>query len=145
MPSSRQYLSPAGLYNAAPNAYSHGVRVTEPLTWLFIAGQGGETADGHLPPDFAAQAAQALNNVQTALADGGARMADVLKITVLIVNHDAERFAQWKHCVMQHWGSGEAGDPRPRFPACTLIPVSQLALPGMLVEVEATAAVAPLR
>ena len=136
------HLQTTGLYNAAPNAYSHAVRVQEPVSWLFISGQGGENAQGLLPEDFAAQAEQALANVQTALAAGGASMADVIKLTVLIVDHGPQRFEQWKQSVMRHWGSGDPSDPKPRFPACTLIPVQQLALPGMLIEVEATAAIA---
>ena len=67
-------------------------------------------------------------------------MGHVLKLTVLIVDHSLERFEHWQSAVRQHWGCGEAGDQRPRFPACTLIPVPKLALPGMLIEVEATAA-----
>ena len=100
----------------------------------------GENAQAELPDSFALQAAQALANIKTALAAGGADMGHVLKLTVLIVDHSLERFEHWQSAVRQHWGSGEAGDQRPRFPACTLIPVPKLALPGMLIEVEATAA-----
>lgn len=131
------YLQPAGLYDSLPNGYTHVVTVQEPLRWLFVSGQGGENALAELPDSFALQAAQALANIKTALDAGGADMGHVLK---LIVDHSLERFEHWQSAVRQHWGSGEAGDKRPRFPACTLIPVPKRALPGMLIEVEATAA-----
>ena len=136
-----QHLQPSGLYDSLPNGYTHVVGVQEPLRWLFVSGQGGEDAQANLPDSFALQASQALANVQIALAAGGASMGDVIKLTVLIVDHDLQRFEQWQQSVRQHWGSGEPGDKRPRFPACTLIPVPKLALPGMLIEVEAVAAV----
>lgn len=136
-----QYLQPADLYDSLPNGYTHVVTAQEPLRWLFISGQGGENAQAELPDSFAQQAAQALANIQTALAAGGANMGHVLKLTVLIVDHSLERFEHWQRCLRQHWGSGESGDEMPRFPACTLIPVPKLALPGMLIEVEATAAI----
>lgn len=135
-----RYLQPAGLYDSLPNGYTHVVSVQEPLRWLFVSGQGGENALAELPDSFALQAAQALANIRTALAAGGADMGHVLKLTVLIVDHSLERFEHWQSSVREHWGSGEPGDRRPRFPACTLIPVPKLALPGMLIEVEATAA-----
>ena len=135
-----RYLQPTGLYDSLPNGYTHVVTVQEPLRWLFVSGQGGENALAELPDSFALQAAQALANIKTALAAGGADMGHVLKLTVLIVDHSLERFEHWQSAVRQHWGSGEPGDKRPRFPACTLIPVPKLALPGMLIEVEATAA-----
>jgi len=135
-----RFLQPAGLYDSLPNGYTHVVTVQEPLRWLFVSGQGGENALAELPDSFALQAAQALANIKTALAAGGAGMGHVLKLTVLIVDHSLERFEHWQSTVRQHWGSGEPGDRRPRFPACTLIPVPKLALPGMLIEVEATAA-----
>lgn len=137
---SRQILQPAGLYNSMPNGYSHVVAVQEPLRWLFVSGQGGEDALAHLPEDFALQASQALANLKTALAAGGADMGHVTKLTVLIVDHSLERFEQWQASLRQHWSEGEPGHPLPAFPACTLIPVPKLALPGMLIEVDAIAA-----
>lgn len=134
------YLQPTDLYDSLPNGYTHVVTVQEPLRWLFVSGQGGENVQAELPDSFALQAAQALANIKTALAAGGADMGHVLKLTVLIVDHSLERFEHWQSAVREHWGSGEPGDKRPRFPACTLIPVPKLALPGMLIEVEATAA-----
>ena len=123
-----QYLQPAGLYDSIPNGYTHVVSIQEPLRWLFVSGQGGENTQADLTDSFAQQAAQALANIKTALAAGGADMGHVLKLTVLIVDHSLERFEHWQRCVRMHWGCGEPGDPRPRFPACTLIPRSQAGL-----------------
>ena len=132
-----QHLHPAGLYNSTSNGYTHVVTAQEPLRWLFVSGQGGEVAEANLPDNFARQAEQALRNVEIALAAGGACMADVTKLTVLIVDHGLQRFEQWQNSIRQHWG----GSDLPPFPACTLIPVPKLALPGMLIEVDAIAAV----
>ena len=132
-----QHLHPAGLYNSTSNGYTHVVTAQEPLRWLFVSGQGGEDAEANLPDNFARQAEQALRNVEIALAAGGACMADVTKLTVLIVDHGLQRFEQWQNSIRQHWG----GSDLPPFPACTLIPVPKLALPGMLIEVDAIAAV----
>ena len=135
------HLQPEGLYDSLPNGYTHVVSAQEPLRWLFISGQGGEDAQAYLPDDFALQARQALSNIETALAAGGATMAHVVKLTVLIVDHDLQRFEQWQNSIRQHWSCGAPEDKHPPFPACTLIPVPKLALPGMLIEVDAVAAV----
>jgi enamine deaminase RidA (YjgF/YER057c/UK114 family) len=127
--------NPPGLYDPAPNGYSHVAVVTPGAKWLWIAGQGGETQDGALSPDFRTQVRQALSNLRTALASAGANTGDVLKLTVLVVEHSEER--------LQLFGAELEAAFGPRHkPACTLIPVPRLALDGMLFEVEAVAAVA---
>lgn len=136
-PGRMQHLQPQGLYDATVNGYTHVVRVESPLRWVFVSGQGGENAAAELSDDFAAQARQALANVQTALRAADADMHDVAKLTVLIVDHSLERFHHWQQALRLYWG--EAQQPPLPFPACTLIPVPKLALPGMLIEVEATA------
>ena len=101
---------------------------------LFIAGQGGEDRDGGLSPLFAEQARQALENVKTALASKGAGIENVFKLTLLIVDHSEKRLQEWVAEADRAWGGHMK-------PTCTLIPVPRLALEGMLVEVEAVAAV----
>ncbi|WP_231118269.1 RidA family protein [Lysobacter silvisoli] len=127
--------NPAGLYDPAPNGYSHLAAVSGAARWLLVAGQGGESADGRLDPDFRAQVRQALANLKTALASAGAGPADVAKLTVLIVDHSLERLQVFGSELALAFGDG----PKP---ACTLIPVPRLALDGMLFEVEAMAALA---
>lgn len=127
--------NPPGLYDPAPNGYSHVAVVKPGAKWLWIAGQGGETQDGALSPDFRAQVRQAFSNLKTALASAGAGTDDVLKLTVLVVAHSEEHLHVFGAELEAAFG------PRHR-PACTLIPVPRLALDGMLFEVEAVAAVA---
>lgn len=126
--------NPAGLYDPAPNGYSHVASVRGASRWLLIAGQGGETADGRLSSDFRTQVRQALDNLVTALASAGACPTDVAKLTVLIVDHDEAR--------LHVFGAELAASFGAHRPACTLIPVPRLALDGMLFEIEAIAAVA---
>lgn len=139
------HLQPAGLYDATPNGYTHVVTVHGPAQWAFVSGQGGENQAGDLPDSFAAQAQQALSNLKLALQAAGADMGQVVKLTLLIVDHSEARFNDWQAAVRLHWsdgapGDGAPGNTLPRFPACTLIPVPRLALPSMLIEVNAVAA-----
>jgi enamine deaminase RidA (YjgF/YER057c/UK114 family) len=128
------FINPAGLYDPRPNAYSH--LAVFPAGWRIIlpAGQGGESEDGELSADFADQLRQALRNTETVLAAVGAKMSDVAKFNLLIVNHGQDKFAVIRDEFERVWGD--------RKPAWTLIPVPALALEGMLVEIDVIA-VAP--
>jgi enamine deaminase RidA (YjgF/YER057c/UK114 family) len=135
-PGPRVTLSnPAGLYDPAPNGYSHLAVVPAGTRLLQVAGQGGEDATGALPPEFQAQVRQAFANLLTALAGVGAGPGDVAKLTVLIVDHSEARLHVLGAELDRVWGKAMK-------PACTLIPVPRLALDDMLFEVEAVAAVA---
>ncbi|AYN16415.1 RidA family protein [Pseudomonas monteilii] len=128
-----QLSNPEGLYDPSGNAYSHVAEVRADSRLLFIAGQGAEDSDGQLSPLFAEQARQALANLELALASKGASLAQVFKLTLLIVEHSDARLRQWVAEADRAWG------PHMK-PTCTLIPVPRLALDGMLVEIEAVAA-----
>ncbi|WJD64922.1 RidA family protein [Pseudomonas kurunegalensis] len=128
-----QLSNPEGLYDPSGNAYSHVAEVRADSRLLFIAGQGAEDSDGQLSPLFAEQARQALANLELALASKGASLAQVFKLTLLIVEHSEARLRQWVAEADRAWG------PHMK-PTCTLIPVPRLALDGMLVEIEAVAA-----
>ena len=126
------FINPPGLYDPRPNGYSHVVIADAPARLIYIAGQGGENIDGVLSEDFETQVKQALGNLQTALNAAGAGLADVAKLTVLIVDHSEARLRIFGDALSAIWGDHPA-------PACTLIPVPRLALDGMLFEIEATA------
>ena len=125
-------INPPGLYNPSANGYSHVASIAAGTRLVYVAGQGGETEDGALAPDFRLQVRQALRNLGTALAATGAGFADVAKLTVLIVDHNEQRLLVFGEELALAFGDG----PKP---ACTLVPVPRLALDGMLFEVEAVA------
>jgi enamine deaminase RidA (YjgF/YER057c/UK114 family) len=125
-------LNPAGLYDSSPNAYSQVAIVPAAQQLAFISGQGGDNPDGSFSPDFAEQAASAFRNIGLALAGIGGTPEHVAKITVLIVAHDLEKLRIMQAAQRALFGA--------HHPAATLIPVPSLALPQMLIEVEAIAA-----
>jgi len=125
--------NPAGLYDPSANGYSHLAVVAPGTRLVFVAGQGGENEQAELAPDFRLQVRQALRNLQTALEAAGAATRDVVKLTVLVVDHTQERLHIFGAELERAFGSA----PKP---TCTLIPVPRLALDGMLFEVEAVAA-----
>ena len=125
-------LNPEGLYDPSPNAYSQVAIVPAGTRLAFISGQGGDNPDGSFAADFATQAASAFRNVGIAVAALGARPEHVVKITVLIVDHDLQKLR-----IMQDAQRVLLGT---HHPAATLIPVPCLALPKMLIEVEAVVA-----
>ena len=123
-------LNPPGLYDPAPNGYSHVAVLPPGARMAFIAGQGGETADGRLPALFCEQVRQALKNLCIAIDAVGGSRQQIAKLTVLIVDHSEARLQVFGEELESALG------PEPK-PACTLIPVPRLALDGMLFEVEA--------
>jgi enamine deaminase RidA (YjgF/YER057c/UK114 family) len=133
-PSGHTFINPPGLYDPRPNGYSHVVVAQAPARLVFLAGQGGEAADGQLSPEFADQVQRALRNLQTALHAAQADLAHITRLTVLVVDHSPQRLAVLSDAIKALWGE------RPT-PACTLIPVPRLALDGMLFEIEAQAVV----
>ncbi len=128
------FINPEALYDPRANGYSHVAVATGPGRIIYVAGQGGEDAAGGLPLIFAQQVAQAMRNLTTALRAAGATLADVVKLTVLVVDHSPERFHIVAAALRRMWNDTPA-------PACTLIPVPKLALEGMLFEIDATAVV----
>jgi enamine deaminase RidA (YjgF/YER057c/UK114 family) len=85
-----------------------------------------------LPPDdFAAQTKMVMENLQKALAAGGATFADVTKVTIYIINaHDVGKA---RAILTDHFSANP--------PASTLCVLRGLANPNFLLEVEAIAAV----
>src|SRR4030095_17053334 len=113
--------------------YAHVVTVEGAKKLVFCAGQVGADVDGKvLPPDdFGAQAKMVMKNLKNALAAGGAKIADVTKITIYICNpHDVPK----ARSLLQTYFAGAA-------PASTLCILRRLANPNFLLEIEAIAAV----
>lgn len=132
---STSFINPVGLYDPRPNAYTHVVIAEVPARLIYIAGQGGETEDGVLSLDFDKQVHQALCNLRIALNAANAGVEKVVKLTLLIVDHNQERLTIVGRQLQEAWGEHP-------LPACTLIPVLRLALDRMLFEIDATAIVA---
>lgn len=109
--------------------YTHGVRFGD---LVFVSGCIGADADGNVVggDDVAAQARQALHNIQRILEEAGATLADVCKVTVYLTDIDDRPKI---NPVRQEF----FGDVRP---VSTLVEISRLARPGAKVEIDAIAA-----
>jgi len=126
-------------------------RVVNPWTWqeqfgyvqaketsgaertLWCAGQTSVDDEGNPlhEGDMAAQALQALDNLETVLRHGGFELADVVRLSYYVTDVDA------------FMGAGEALGRRLGEAGCqasgTLLGVGRLAFPQLMVELEATA------
>jgi len=102
--------------------------VTAPENLLVCSGQTSIGPDGTVQHagDMAAQVAAAFANLEAVLADAGMTLENVVRITAFTTDMDA------------FLAAGLGGDARP-LSAFTLIGVSRLAYPELLVELEAIA------
>ena len=106
--------------------YSHAI-VSGNL--IFVSGQLGLDSAGRLAPTTMEQTEQALNNVERVLAEAGATMSDVVKVTVLLA--DINDFAAVNEVYGRHFAEPE--------PARSAFAVA--ALPrGAKIEIEVIAA-----
>ena len=115
-------------------AFSQAIEVSGASRTLYRAGQ--TSVDGEGTPmhagDMSAQVDQAFRNLATVLEASGFTLSDVVRLNYYTT--DVDRFFQAHDVVQRHLG--QAGSQ----PAGVLLGVARLAFPGLLVEIEATAA-----
>lgn len=129
----QNFKNPEPLFNPTPYGFSHASSVSTPGEFVYISGQSGGLGKEHtLSNNFREQTQVALKNIVTVLDSYNLKPENVMKITILIVDHSPEKLKIWEEELSKVWKN------KP-FPASTLIPVSKLAIDGMLIEVDATA------
>ena len=122
-----QHVNPEQLPTSP--AFSQGTIAPAGRT-LYVGGQNGIDADGNLLEGAEAQVAQAMRNLLAVLEAAGATPQDVAKLTIYLhptISGDAGFGA-----ALPIWG---------RTPtAITVVQVASFARPGVLVEIDAIAA-----
>jgi enamine deaminase RidA (YjgF/YER057c/UK114 family) len=104
---------------------------------IFLAGVGAEDENGKggdilHKGDFVGQCHYAYDKIKRLLAKHGATLADVVKMVTYMT--DVRYQADYGKCRVEEFGSNP-------LPAHTLLTISQLAWPGMMVEIDVTAVV----
>jgi enamine deaminase RidA (YjgF/YER057c/UK114 family) len=112
--------------------YSRAVRIGP---HVYVSGTTATDADGRIVGigDAAAQARHCLKKIESALAEAGASLSDVVRTRIYVSD-----IANWAEIGREH--HARFGEIRP---AATMVEVSNLISPELLVEIEADAYVAP--
>ncbi len=124
----KQIVNPTTM--APPTGYSHAVKKSG--TPVFIAGQVALDPQGRLvgEGDVAVQVEQVFRNLRTVVEACGGTMDDIVKITIYTT--DAAHRRPIAAARQRHFKEGA-------YPASTYLVVSALAVPQLLVEIEAVA------
>jgi len=110
--------------------YSRAVRVG---AHVYVSGTTATDGNGRIVPGGAyAQTLRALENIRAALERTGATMADVVRTRIYVTNID-----DWQEIARAH---GEVF--RAIRPATSMVEVTRLISPDMVIEIEADAHVA---
>jgi 2-iminobutanoate/2-iminopropanoate deaminase len=117
--------------------FSEAVTVTGPGKMIFLAGVGAEDENGAPGTilhkgDFGAQCKYAYDKIKRLLEKHGATLADVAKMVSYLT--DVRYQPDYGKCRVEAFGNNP-------LPAHTLLTISQLAWPGMIVEIDVTAVV----
>jgi enamine deaminase RidA (YjgF/YER057c/UK114 family) len=129
-----ELLSPAGLVKNP--AFSNVAIVSGRVRTIYIGGQDAITADGEIvgKGDIAAQTAQILTNIKTALAAAGAGPEHVVKWNLFVL--EGQDLTAGFAAFQRVWGQ-QPGPP----PLITAAFVRGLAHPDFLAEMDAIAVV----
>lgn len=128
----KQVIKPSdGKIHPLPWPYSHGIAVGN---LLFIAGQVALDEDLRLvgPGDIEVQARQAWENIRMVVEAAGGNVTDVVRVTTYLADlADIEGLHKVRREIF----------PDGDFPVATVTEAKRLGLPGLLVEIEATAVI----
>src|SRR3954466_16375909 len=118
--------------------FSEAVTVTGPGKMIFLAGVGAEDENGAPGAilhkgDFTGQCQDAYDKIKRLLDKHGAKLSDVVKMVSYLT--DVRYQPDYGKCRAEAFGNNP-------LPAHTLLTISQLAWPGMIVEIDVTAVVA---
>ncbi len=113
--------------------FNQGELVSGQTRTLYVSGQTATSDDGkpRHDGDMAAQLTLSVDNLEAVLSGAGMSLANLVRLNVYTTDVDL---------LFQHYGAlagrlGAAG----AAPASTLLGVTRLAVPGLLVELEGTA------
>ena len=126
----RTHLNP-GWERAKTASFSQGVRVGNTI---YVSGMTARDADGKVvgPGDMKAQARKTFDNIAAVLAEAGATLDDVVKITAYVT--DMSKYAGYSQARAEAFTGN--------LPASATVATPALASPELLVEVEAIAYIA---
>jgi 2-iminobutanoate/2-iminopropanoate deaminase len=126
--------NPPGLKNVRASVYNHYVRVDNPKAMVFVSGQVSRDDDGNQvgAGSMLEQTRQCLRNIERNLEAAGASMADVVSTTVYTT--DIREFKQIVAAREEFF--------KDHLPTSTMVEVSHLADPGLMVEITVIAAIA---
>ena len=124
-----RFLNPEGLFK--PSTFSQ-IAVTEGDKVVFISGQTARDSTSKIVAvgDVKGQAEKVFANLRTAIESVGGSMGDIAKITTFVVNLQPDDRVWIGEMVKKHF---------PKPPAHTLVGISALATPELLIEIEAIA------
>src|SRR6202051_4427398 len=119
--------------HAPKRAYSLAV-ITEGGKTIWVAGHTGAVDDAgkSLAGDFDAQCRQTFRNIDKTLAESGAKLADLVTMTVFLI--DARYTTRMTELRTEIFGKD--------FPASAAITVAGFAQPEMMIEIQCVAVVA---
>ncbi len=123
---------PANLKNVRDNVYHHYIRVDNPKSLIFLSGQLSRDAEGQLvgKGDMAEQTRQAIRNMRTVLEAAGGSLEDI--VSVVVYTTDMREFKQIVEARTEFFVKN--------LPTSTIVEVNHLSEPGLLIEIQAIAA-----
>ncbi len=125
--------NPPGMKNVRASVYNHFVRVDRPGSLIFVSGQLARDENGNQvgTGSMLEQTRQCIRNIERCLVAAGATLADIVSTTVYTTD-----MREFKGIIAAREEFFKAN-----LPTSTMVEVSHLAEPGLMVEIQVIAAV----
>lgn len=124
-------MIPEGVWDSSVFGFSQAVKVREAQEVVYISGQTAFDSQGQLEgeDDIEVQVRSSFENVKRIVKAAGGAMDNIVKLTVYFL--DLGALEQYTAILGEYFPD----DP----PSQTVVEVNRLAIPGLLIEIEATA------